>query len=278
HDSQARFPQPKCSVGTREGILRKLLTWALLSLSWKVPGICWLRGSAGTGKSAIAQTIAEACEGKELLATFFFSRADPNRNNARYLALAIADAITIAVPSLRDPIFQAFHSKQEIFHASLEGQFKALIIEPLLKGKNHSQGSHSTSYEIAASSTLVIIDGLDECVATNEQQQILSLMLQIMRLKLPIHFLVCSCPELQIQDRFNQEDLSQFTKFMSLNGDPNVNQDIEIMLHTEFSKICRSSRCKRMVFPDPWPSKRDLQTLVDKSSGQFIYAATILKF
>ncbi|KAF9254676.1 hypothetical protein L218DRAFT_836831, partial [Marasmius fiardii PR-910] len=64
----------------------------------------WLRGSAGTGKSAITQTIAEACEGKNLLATLFFSRSDPNRNTSRYLALAIADAITTNVPSLQHTI------------------------------------------------------------------------------------------------------------------------------------------------------------------------------
>ncbi|KAF9259097.1 hypothetical protein L218DRAFT_840861, partial [Marasmius fiardii PR-910] len=125
---------------------------------------------------------------------------------------------------------------------------------------------------------LVIIDGLDECVATREQQQVLSLLLQVMEHRLPIRFLVCSRPEPKIQDRFNQEDLHQFTKFMSLNGDPNVNKDIKTMLHAEFSKIRNSSQCRGMVFPDPWPSKADLQRLVDKASGQYIYPAIILKF
>ncbi|KAF9263164.1 hypothetical protein L218DRAFT_865804, partial [Marasmius fiardii PR-910] len=74
HDSQARFPQPKCSEGTREAILKDLLQWAHTSSSQDVPGVCWLRGSAGVGKSAIAQTIAEGCEGNGLLGSFFFSR------------------------------------------------------------------------------------------------------------------------------------------------------------------------------------------------------------
>ncbi|KAF9259867.1 kinase-like protein [Marasmius fiardii PR-910] len=33
-----------------------------------------------------------------------------------------------------------------------------------------------------------------------------------------------------------------------------------------------------MDFPNPWPTQADLETLVDRSSGQFIYPATILKF
>ncbi|KAF9255822.1 hypothetical protein L218DRAFT_991693 [Marasmius fiardii PR-910] len=80
HNSRARFPQPKCSEGTREEILEDLLKWACSDLSQGTPGICWLRGSAGAGKSAIAQTIAERCEG---LASLFFSRTGPNRNTPK---------------------------------------------------------------------------------------------------------------------------------------------------------------------------------------------------
>ncbi|KAF9261597.1 hypothetical protein L218DRAFT_839976, partial [Marasmius fiardii PR-910] len=73
HDAHARFPYPKCSEGTREEVLKELLEWAQMSPSQDVSTrVRWLRGSAGVGKSAIAQTLAEKCEGKELLATFFF--------------------------------------------------------------------------------------------------------------------------------------------------------------------------------------------------------------
>ncbi|KAF9254771.1 hypothetical protein L218DRAFT_1009307 [Marasmius fiardii PR-910] len=279
HDSQARFPQPKCSEGTRKVILSDLMGWACSDLSPEIAGVCWLRGSAGTGKSAIAQTIAEASEGKNLLATFFFSRSDPNRNTSRYLALAMADAIITTIPSLQHTILQKVNNRREILHATLDAQFKALVIEPLLEWRDHIQSSQSIHPTIAISRPqLVIIDGLDECLDITEQQQVLSLVLLAMGHKLPVRFFICSCPEPQIQGRFNQENLSQFTKFMSLNGDPNANSDIAIMLCTEFRRIRNSERCKHIVFPDPWPSQWDLQRLVDKSSGQFIYPATILKF
>ncbi|KAF9264439.1 hypothetical protein L218DRAFT_844397, partial [Marasmius fiardii PR-910] len=128
------------------------------------------------------------------------------------------------------------------------------------------------------SPTLIIIDGLDECLALGDQQQVLSLVLSAMEHRLPLRFLICSRPELQIQDRFNQQNLQQFTKSISLNNDLNVDQDIETMLRDEFRKIRNSERCKHMVFPDPWPTQNDMKTLVYKSSGQFIYPSTILKF
>ncbi|KAF9259098.1 hypothetical protein L218DRAFT_1061915, partial [Marasmius fiardii PR-910] len=109
-----------------------------------IPGVCWLHGSAGTGKSAIAQTVVEACKGEQLLATFFFSRSDFNQDKSRYLALAIADAIATTIPSLRKSILHTVHNRQDILHTSLEAQFKALVIQPLLEWRNHVPNPHST--------------------------------------------------------------------------------------------------------------------------------------
>ncbi|KAF9260960.1 hypothetical protein L218DRAFT_931806, partial [Marasmius fiardii PR-910] len=164
HDAHARFPYPKCSEGTREEVLGELLKWAqsrpTLFLR-KVSGVCWLRGSAGVGKSAIAQTVAERCENKELLASFFFSRADPNRNNPKFLVLAIAHGISMGISGLRNSINGAIRDKPQLLQASLESQFKALVVKPLLSWKNASR-------IIMASPALVVIDGLDECIATDE--------------------------------------------------------------------------------------------------------------
>ncbi|KAF9263205.1 hypothetical protein L218DRAFT_838052, partial [Marasmius fiardii PR-910] len=125
--------------------------------------------------------------------------------------------------------------------------------------------------------SLVIIDGLDECPEPLHQKEVLSLVLSAMNQQLPISFLICSRPEPQIREGFNEEGLARFTKFILLDGDPNVNQDIEAMLCQEFDKIRKSDRCKHMDFPDPWPTQDDLNTLVEKSSGQFAYPATVIK-
>jgi replication-associated recombination protein RarA len=53
--------------------------------------ILWLYGPAGAGKSAIAHDIAQRCDlEKLLLASFFFSRSDPARSNAKFLIATIA--------------------------------------------------------------------------------------------------------------------------------------------------------------------------------------------
>ena len=75
HDSPARDPRPKCHPGTRKTILKIINDW-IDKDDISVP-IMWLHGSAGSGKSAIAQTIAKRCskDGK-LAASYFFLRTN----------------------------------------------------------------------------------------------------------------------------------------------------------------------------------------------------------
>jgi hypothetical protein len=59
-------------------------------------GILWLTGSAGTGKSAVTGSIAEACEESRLLAaTFFFSSfsGSANTRSKRCLGATLAHQI-----------------------------------------------------------------------------------------------------------------------------------------------------------------------------------------
>ncbi|KIK06024.1 hypothetical protein K443DRAFT_307344 [Laccaria amethystina LaAM-08-1] len=66
----------RCDHGTRPEVIAQIEQW--LDGSDKRAAICWIRGPAGYGKSAVAQTIAEryAKEGR-LLGSFFFLRDLP---------------------------------------------------------------------------------------------------------------------------------------------------------------------------------------------------------
>src|SRR6267154_5289216 len=47
----------KCLPGTREAIIEEIIAW-INNTEDDAPGVFWLHGNAGTGKSTIAQTIA----------------------------------------------------------------------------------------------------------------------------------------------------------------------------------------------------------------------------
>jgi hypothetical protein len=104
HNSGERFNPPRCHPKTRIHIIAKIMNWIVGEVEWD-RFVMWLYGPAGAGKSAIAQTIAEHCHASHLLlASFFFSRTDPKRNNEKSLIASIAYQITLNVPEARGAI------------------------------------------------------------------------------------------------------------------------------------------------------------------------------
>ncbi len=98
HNSGDRFDPPRCHPRTREAVNKRIMNWILGKESMNSL-IMWLNGAAGAGKSAIAQTIAELCyEAGILLASFFFSRSDPHRNNTTLLVPTLAYQISTLIP------------------------------------------------------------------------------------------------------------------------------------------------------------------------------------
>ena len=127
-------------------------------------------------------------------------------------------------------------------------------------------------------SYLVIIDGLDECHDKATQQSILRLLCETITIhKLPLRFLIGSRPESHIRVSFDQESLYTITHRVVLDDTFNPGRDIRVFLQDGFAKICAENAIPSHV-ERPWPSEGIIDLLVQRSSGQFIYAATVLKF
>ncbi|KIK93400.1 hypothetical protein PAXRUDRAFT_59272, partial [Paxillus rubicundulus Ve08.2h10] len=81
-NSFERHPAPACLPGTRLDLLARLAGW--VDHPDVDQRICWLSGLAGSGKSAVAQTIAEKYASQNrLAASFFFSRKEILRRTAQ---------------------------------------------------------------------------------------------------------------------------------------------------------------------------------------------------
>ncbi|KAF9260160.1 hypothetical protein L218DRAFT_621643 [Marasmius fiardii PR-910] len=202
-----------------------LSDWAHTSLPKKGvagAGVYWLQGSGSSWRSAVAQRLAKECEGKKLLATFFFSNEDPRRNTPQYLALAIAhEMLNTGSFGTRNSVIQAL-SKQwgMLLTAPVEMQFERLVINAYLNWRNKLYNALRFPFRtMTASSTLIILDGLDECSSVKEQEQVLSLVLIAMEKKLPIRFLISSRPTQHLRRQFDKPELRQHTKIISLDSD-----------------------------------------------------------
>ncbi|KDR67130.1 hypothetical protein GALMADRAFT_22031, partial [Galerina marginata CBS 339.88] len=270
HNSSDVYDPPKCHPNTRVAVLDKIMNWIRgLDSETRDALIMWLNGPAGCGKSAIARSIAELCyEEGILVASYFFSRSDPMRNHARSLIATIAYQASIRFPDIRDHLIRIIDMDPFIFTRSLDAQIMALIVEPLRDCIDAS----------AAAPRIVIIDGLDECDDRSSQVKILTAISTTLRLhRLPLIFLIASRPEHDIRHSFDVGYLKEITTSIALNDDYLPSDDIRLFLQDKFTEIKDTHPFKAHI-PPTWPSLKVLESLVDKSSGQFVYASTVVKF
>ncbi|PPQ94569.1 hypothetical protein CVT25_011516 [Psilocybe cyanescens] len=272
HDSGERFDPPKCHHNTRVAIIKRITDWISgLNEDTREALIMWLYGAAGAGKSAIAQTIAEILDGQHfVLASFFFWRNDPQRGTAKLLVTTLAYQLAVKLsPVFRERLCQAFENDPLITTRSLEAQFKALVREPLLE-LLHS--GFSTNNHI-----VIIIDGLDECDDPKVQARIVDLSFRLLDSRdLPLKILIASRPEINISSSFDRKPFYTMAR-IALDNDYQSAEDIRHFLADQFNEI-KADHPLRSYIPNGWPAEDSLNTLVRKSSGQFIYASTVVKY
>ena len=280
HDAEHQFHRGGCMEGTREAVLAVIFAW-ITSGKRSLP-ICWLSGAAGVGKSAIAITVARAFAGKGLVSSFFFFRSDPKRNNPSALMLTISHGLLMNMPFVKSFINQRISDRPTILEAQMEDQFHELVVKPSLRWKWCRELLATLSGESSSSKDprLIIIDGLDECGDEDTQRRILLTIRSAYEgtHRSPLRFLICSRPEAWIQEAFQEEALSRMVESVVLDDRFMPNMDIERYYLHEFKTIRADPKYKHFPFPTPWPSAKDLQCLVQKSSGQFVYAATTIRF
>ncbi|PPQ90663.1 hypothetical protein CVT25_004700, partial [Psilocybe cyanescens] len=272
HDSGERFDPPKCHHNTRVAIIKRIMHWiGGLNEDIREALVMWLYGAAGAGKSAIAQTIAEILDGQHIvLASFFFSRNDPERGTAIPLITTLAYQLAVKLPLVfRERLGQAFENDPLITTRSLEAQFKTLVREPLLE-LLHS--GFSTNNHI-----VIIIDGLDECDNPKVQAGIVDLSFRLLDSRdLPLKILIASRPEMDISSSFDRKPFYTLAR-IALDDDYQSAEDIRHFLADKFNEI-KADHPLRSYIPIGWPAEDSLNTLVRKSSGQFIYASTVVKY
>ena len=271
HDSSERYPAPNCHPDTRKAVRQIILDWIRDESSSS--SFFWLYGPAGAGKTAILQAIAEflcspSGSDQSFGGSFFFSRGKQGRDQGHFLFSTIAYQLALEVPGLRQCVNRIMVSDPILHTKSMAVQLQNLIVKAF-KGLS----------PLPQRSYLVIIDGLDECHDKAAQQSILRLLCEAITVhKLPLRFLIGSRPESHIRARFDQKSLYTITHRVVLDETFNPGRDIQVFLRDGFAEICAENSSIMSHVEQPWPSEGIIALLVQRSSGQFIYAATVLKF
>ncbi|KAF5336034.1 hypothetical protein D9611_006206 [Ephemerocybe angulata] len=293
HDSRERCDAPKCMPETRVAVQEDIMSW-IEAGDQEAQKIMWVTGPAGTGKTAILGTISDTCKEKgTLAASFFFSAfsGSANRRTKRYFVPTLAFQIMGQgglEGTLEHVLSSVARDQGTIFTKNLKEQFVAMVLNPLL---STAQGPGSGA---KAAPRLIIIDALDECdIVQNDpadpaharaqapvgrkeddQREILSLLLfAASNPSFPFRILVASRPEVTIRDFF-ATDGKACTRELFLDQKYDPDADIALFYDAKFSTICR----RLGIRPEEWPGEGVKYILVRNASGQFIYAATVVRY
>ena len=222
-----------------------------------------MNGLAGTGKSTIAQTIAErAFADGRLGASFFCSRDFEDRSNLQLIFPTLAVQLARTYPEFRSIFVPLVRSDPEIVYESLYGQMDKLIVQPLVT---------------SAISTVIVIDALDEC--KDEDQQPASVILSVLGqfvAELPmVKFFVTGRPEPRIREGFRLPLLAEATDVFVLHEveQDQVNSDIRLFFGHHFSELR-----KHRHGLDGWPTEEQLDVLCRRADGFFVHAMATFRF
>jgi NACHT domain len=283
HAVQAPFnckEQKPCLEGTRTDVLNQICQWIGVEgldlysdgKSKLLPGInttvgqclLWINGSAGTGKTTIAYTIAAACSNFGVLgASFFCSRDDAECSNPKLIFSTIAHQLAQFCPSFEVELMHVLKLHPDIAYSNVSYQLKELIVKPL-----------QAAGELFPP-CVVVIDALDECKDSNSVSIVLSAIACHVDGLSPLKILVTSRPEQRISTAFKMHPLHPVTQQLILHEVELtvVQQDIEQYLTSKLTLL-------RTIYKleNSWPSAKDIQALALLSYGLFIFAATSVKF
>jgi hypothetical protein len=263
-DSSSRDPPPRCHPGTRLAIIERCLCFIANRDHDGAKKIRWVVGSAGVGKSAIMQTVAESPLPVASHASVFFSVQ--GRNDGTKTIITLVYQLAVKSEPYRQLVEQEIARDPSLLQSSIAKQFQKFIIEPFI---HHPQLS-------SADRVLIIIDGLDECDNPRTQQELLRLISDfcIKYHSSPILWLIASRPETHITSFFSKHNVVPVCEVEEILVDcDRGREDVELFLRSELMEIKET-----FGLQSKWPDERDLWKLANASGGLFAYADTAIRY
>jgi hypothetical protein len=248
-----------CLERTREKLLRDIFTW-FDNPNPSDEHVFWLNGLAGTGKSAVARTVADhAQEQGRLAATFFFSRNSVTTRAPSAIIPTIVSQLARYWPSIKPSICAAVSSDPLIRDRDVSVQAKILL-------------ENVPWTAVPDGPFLVVLDALDECDVEDGRQggKAIPILLDKFKSLGCVKFLITSRDEGPIRRMFDS-----FQSKIALHDIEKtiVQSDIHHYLQHSLAEFALVQKLDL-----PFPSAHDLDELVRRAGSLFVYAATVAKW
>ncbi|KAF7970641.1 hypothetical protein HWV62_23370 [Athelia sp. TMB] len=241
-------PALACLPGTRLAVLSVVDEW---SRSTGPQRVFLLKAVAGSGKSAIAHSIAQMFHANgHLASSFFFSRNIIYRDTPQYLFTTIARDIASRHPAFAADVGRTLEHEPALASAPLSRQFKDLICAPLRRHPTHSP-------------IVVVIDALDEGIS-KDLEVILSR--DIGDLPADLRLFITSRPTRSIERCLGGKGYVKL-HVIELDSDENQ-QDIATYVDVKLQEEIMSSKMGNAQLDEPV-----VRDLVAMSEGLFFWLA-----
>ncbi|TEB27914.1 hypothetical protein FA13DRAFT_1736091 [Coprinellus micaceus] len=301
-------PDSICLPGTRRTILHTILSWTVDSPQTTVPAntrtntqsngaqvssnfepskptssadtstkidrgethVLFLYGPAGSGKSAIAQTIAEELDHRGNLAgSFFFHLGSSTRNHMDRFAITLASQMAHNIPESTEFVEAALTRLDRLDQIPITTQLDRLVYQPFLSvDRQYWKAS-------AKSPFVFVIDGLDECVARQDALRFISQLLNFVKQhpQLPLRFLITTRLDHGMHaliegSKARIENLSHY----------DTREDTAMLVWHTFKEVAKRGRIVRPSRERPWPSPDDVETIIELVDGSPILIRTLVEF
>ena len=259
HAGGARFdPEKVCLPHTRDEVIDEIHRW-INNSDDNNPRIFYLSGVAGSGKSAIAHTIAHLYEQLGRLgSSFCFDRADQANRRPDNIFSTVARDLADLEPQRKHALWLAVKDKLSLrtTRAPRE-QFEKFILIPAKDVKSTGP-------------VVIVIDALDECGDEGSRKIILSILGNAVK-DLPSNFriLITSRPEFDIENALALKN-HVFCKRMDTIDIKSTEHDISLYFQAQLFDVRGLDR--------QWPNKSWCPPLIEKSEGLFQWAFTACRF
>jgi hypothetical protein len=253
-------PDKGCLPNTRQAIIDEIMAWANQPASTELSKIFWLTGVAGSGKSAIAHTVAHRFQAMARLgSSFCFDVASQAVRGPQHLFSTISWDLGNFDLVWKQALWNVIKEAPSL-HSSLSvtEHFENFLLKPSKMLK-------------MAGPIVIVIDALDECGDPAARKSLLSVLgRRIMELPSNFRILITSRPELDILETLQNQQYV-FCKHMEGIDELSTRSDISEFIQSELTT-------KRSLLDDEWPDNAWCNLLVDKSEGLFQWAFTACSF
>ncbi|KAH7903424.1 hypothetical protein BJ138DRAFT_1193733, partial [Hygrophoropsis aurantiaca] len=258
--SGAKYQMEKlCLPGTRKDIIDSICEW-VNNEDNKTPRVMFLAGVAGSGKSAIAHTVAQIFHELKLLgSSFFFDQSKAAVLHPGILFSTIARDLADLDPYFKIKLSEATQERAKRTTSSVSEQFEEFLVKP-------------ASQLQRLGPVLIVIDALDESGDSRTRKTLLSILAnRVQNLPHNFRFFVTGRPEPDIAQALCPSEHVIKQDMSSVSPVDIINKDI-------FQFVKASLDAFKQTLDNKWPNDGWTHHITKKANGLFQWAFTAREF